>query len=200
LEFYEVDITLEAKKILSCIAQTGQRYGRKLICDILRGRGTRRVFQRGMDSQSTYGELEEMRLSMLREIMEFLEVEEYIEARGTEYPTLALGKKARAVLFEDEKVMMKRSRPKTVALKKTKRVKQAVGTDPSLFAELKALRRKLADETGVPAYVVFSDATLVDMCRVRPKSLEEMMLVSGVGHVKLEKYGKKFLQVLTSHP
>ena len=199
-EFREVDITVEAQKILSCVKRTGERFGRKMICDVLRGRGRQRVHLLGLDEQSTYGIMEDFKEYKIREIMDFLERNGYLEAVGAEYPRLMLGKRAGAVLFGNETLSMKQAKPKEVRLKKTKKAKQAEGTELSLFAELKALRRKLADEMGVPAYVVFSDATLVDMCRVRPESLEEMLLVSGVGRVKLEKYGEQFLQVLALHP
>ena len=71
--------------------------------------------------------------------------------------------------------------------------------DRNLFAELKALRRVIADEKNVPAYIVFSDATLVDMCKKCPTTLSEMLEVSGVGSVKLNMYGDRFLQVLRSY-
>jgi ATP-dependent DNA helicase RecQ len=72
--------------------------------------------------------------------------------------------------------------------------------DEDLLHELRQLRRKLAQEAGVPAYVVFSDATLLDMCRRKPHSAAEFLGVSGVGQVKLERYGKAFLDVLRAHP
>ena len=68
-----------------------------------------------------------------------------------------------------------------------------------MFAELKALRRELADENNIPAYIVFSDATLIDMCKKLPTTTEELLEVSGVGKVKLELYGDKFLQILKSY-
>ena len=71
--------------------------------------------------------------------------------------------------------------------------------DHGLYAELKALRRVIADEKNVPAYIVFSDATLVDMCKRMPSTLTEMLDVSGVGKVKLDMYGDRFLQVLRSY-
>lgn len=198
-EFQEVDVTVEAQKILSCVKRTGQRFGRQMISNILRGSENERILRLGLDNQTTYGLMREWKASRLRSLMSFLLLEGYLEERGTEYPTLALGEKANGVLYEGERVRMKQAKPKERPLKRTKKEKRAENVDRDLLIALKALRRKLADERGVPAYIIFSDATLVDMCRVCPKTLSEMLTVSGVGRVKLEQYGEAFLQVLASY-
>ena len=94
---------------------------------------------------------------------------------------------------------MKQAKPKVSAKKKSKKEKTTESVDRSLFAELKALRRELADENNVPAYIIFSDATLIDMCKKLPLTAEELLEVSGVGKVKLELYGDRFLQMLKSY-
>ena len=94
---------------------------------------------------------------------------------------------------------MKQAKPKVSAKKKSKKENTAENVDSSLFAELKALRRELADKNNVPAYIIFSDATLIDMCKKLPVTVDELLEVSGVGKVKLELYGDRFLKLLKSH-
>jgi ATP-dependent DNA helicase RecQ len=194
-----VDVTVEAQKVLSCVKRTGQRFGGQMISNILRGSENERVLRLGLDNQTTYGSMREWKAWRIRSLMSFLLLEGYLEEKGTEYPTLALGEKANGVLYEGERVRMKQAKPKERPLKRTKKEKRAENVDRGPLIALKALRRKLADERGVPAYVIFSDATLADLCRVCPKTLSEMLTVSGVGRVKLEQYGEAFLQVLASY-
>lgn len=198
-QFEDVDITIEAQKILSCIKRTGERLGRKTVCDILRGAKTEKIIRMGLDKQTTYGIMQEYTAVQMREIIDHMEYEEYIETRGEEYPILALTERAGAVLFGGEKVFMKRAKPKPESERKSKSEKTAVAVDSGLFAKLKAVRRELADKKKVPAYIVFSDATLIDMCKRLPTNPAEMLEVSGVGKQKLEIYGEAFLEVLREH-
>ena len=198
-QFTEVDITVEAQKILSCIKRTGERFGKKLICDILRGRKNDKIFRLGFDSQTTYGLMAEYKEVQVREIIDYLEFEGYIESRGNEYPTVALTPKSSDILFGEEKIVMKQAKPREPAVRKEKKRKVIEAIDRNLFAELKALRRVIADEKNVPAYIVFTDATLVDMCKKLPSTLGEMLEVLGVGSVKLNMYGDRFLQVLRDY-
>lgn len=198
-QFEEVDITIEAQKILSCIKRTGERFGKKMICDILRGSKNEKILRSGLDTQTTYGLMKEYKESQVQDIIEFLEFEGYIQSVGNEYPTLAITNKANAVLFYNETIVMKQAKPKVSSKKKAQKEKTTEIVDRSLFEELKALRRELADENNVPAYIVFSDATLIDMCKKLPTTTEEFLEVSGVGKVKLELYGDRFLQILKSY-
>ena len=199
VQFEDVDVTVESQKILSCIKRTGERFGKKMICDILRESKNEKIIRMGLDAQSTYGLMKEYKESQVRDIIDHLEFEEYIESVGNDYPILALTDKAALILFKNEKVVMKQAKPKEVVAKKSKKAKLPESESRTLLSELKALRRAIADEKKVPAYIVFSDATLVDMCRVRPTTLDEMLEVSGVGSVKLKAYGERFLEVLKSY-
>ena len=102
-------------------------------------------------------------------------------------------------LFDGEKIMMKQAKPKEPTITKSKKEKSLANINNDLLSELKALRRELAIEKKVPAYIIFSDATLIDMCKKLPGTLQELLDVSGVGKVKLELYGDKFLQILKSY-
>ena len=198
-KFQEVDITIDAQKILSCIKRTKERFGKKMICDTLRGSKSEKIIRLGLNNQTTYGLMKEYKEYQVREIIDYLEFEGYIESRGNEYPTLVATPKANRILFGNEIVVMKRAEPQEPKVHTSKKEKSTTSVDHNLFAELKALRRELADEKNVPAYIVFSDATLIDMCQKRPKNTEELLEVSGVGKVKLELYGDKFLQLLRAY-
>ena len=197
-QFAEENITVEAQKILSCIKRSGERFGKKIICDVLRGSKNEKVLRFGLNSQTTYGLLQSYKDHQVKDMIDHLEFEGYIEAQGDPYPVLSLTQKAGGVLFEGEQVIMRVAKPKEAEpVRKSLRKRKVIeAVDRDLFAALKALRREIADERGVPAYVVFSDATLVDMCKKSPTSLYEMLEVSGVGRVKLELYGNRFLKVL----
>lgn len=201
--FTEVDITVDAQKIFSCIKRTGERYGKKMICDILRGSKSQKLLRQGLESQTTYGLLSAYKDMEVKAILDFLEFEEYIVSIGSPYPVLALTEKARPILFEGERITMKKAVPKEKKVKKAGkgREKEVLSStvDRKLFAMLKALRRKIADEKNLPAYIVFSDATLLDMCQKHPTTMHEMLNVSGVGRVKLEMYGEAFLWILKTH-
>ena len=94
---------------------------------------------------------------------------------------------------------MKQAKPKESTVRKSKKESTIETVDRNLFAELKELRRELADEGNVPAYIVFSDSTLIDMCKKLPTTTEELLEVSGVGKVKLELYGDRFLKAIKSY-
>ena len=200
-EMVDTNVTLDAQKILSCIKRTGERYGKKMICDILRGSRNEKILSLGLDSQTTYGLMKEQKEATVRQIIDHLEREGYIESRGTEYPTLALTPQATGVLFGGEAVLMKLPRPKDPLPKKGRKTRAPATetTESDLLADLKVIRRRIADERKVPAYIVFTDATLVDMCAKLPTTEEELLEVSGVGESKLRLYGERFLYVIRAH-
>ena len=197
-KFIDLDITVDAQKIFSCIRRTGCRFGKQMICDILRGSKNEKIMRMGLDSQTTYGLMKEYKASQVREIIDHLEFEGYIESVGSKYPRLVTTFKSNSVLFGSETVFMKQAKPEETPPIKIEKAKPTEKADPVLYEKLKALRKQIADTKGIPAYIVFSDATLVDMCKKRPQTLDEMLEVSGVGNVKLKLYGERFLNVLSS--
>lgn len=189
------DITVDAQKIMSCVARTGQRYGKKVICDVLRGSKNERLISAGLSRQSTYGIMADCPEKRLRDIIGHLCENGYMTAEGDEYPILRLTSKSRGVLTGSETLRMMLEIPQK---KKASSAKSAAlsPADEKLLIALKELRRSLAMRQSVPAYVVFSDATLVDMCHLKPKTQEEFMEVSGVGQAKSQRYGEVFLAVI----
>lgn len=189
------DITVDAQKIMSCVARTGQRYGKKVICDVLRGSKNERLISAGLSRQSTYGIMADCPEKRLRDIIDHLCESGYMTAQGDEYPILKLAPKSRGVLTGQETLRMMLEIPQK---KKAAAVKDALlpPADEKLLAALKDLRKSLAMRQSIPAYVVFTDATLIDMCRLKPKTQEEFMEVSRVGQAKSQRYGEVFLAVI----
>lgn len=187
-----VDVTIDAQKIMSCIARTGQRYGKTVICDVLKGSKSEKILKAELNNQSTYGIMKEVTARHIFGTIDFLAEKEYISA-DNETEALKLLPKSRDVLFGRERLVMKKVENSEKVVK-THRPEVPVNTD--LLDALKALRKGIASKKSVPAYVIFSDATLTDMCKKCPETPDEMLEVSGVGRTKLEKFGKEFLEVI----
>lgn len=187
-----VDVTIDAQKIMSCIARTGQRYGKTVICDVLKGSKSEKILKAELNNQSTYGIMKEVTARHIFGTIDFLAEKEYISA-DNETEALKLLPKSRDVLFGRERLVMKKVENSE---KVVKTHRPEVPVDSELLDALKALRKSIASKKSVPAYVIFSDATLIDMCKKCPETPDEMLEVSGVGRTKLEKFGKEFLEVI----
>lgn len=199
-EPYE-DITVDSQKIMSCIIRSGQRYGVKMVCDMLRGSENEKIISAGLDTLSTYGIMEDVSEKRIRSIIDRLILQGYVEKTESEYPILRVKQTAAAVLKGNEKVTARLPKETEPKRKKTAAAAETVSfnADPELLAALKSLRSRLAAEQKVPAYVVFADSTLLDMCEKRPRTDSEFLEVSGVGAVKLERYGADFMNVIEEY-
>lgn len=185
-----VDVTIDAQKIMSCIARTGQRYGKPVICDVLKGSKSEKILKAELNNQSTYGIMKEVTARHIFGTIDFLAEKEYISA-DNETEVLKLLPKSRDVLFGRERLVMKKVE-NSEKIVKTHRPEVPINSE--LLDALKALRKSIASKKSVPAYVIFTDATLIDMCKKCPETPDEMLEVSGVGRTKLEKFGKEFLE------
>ncbi len=190
-----VDVTEEAKAILTAAAYSGGRYGAGLLADAVRGARTEKIRRSGMDQCPSYGAMSGISADRVRRIITGMQSRGYLSVTGDRYSLVGPGSRAGDVLNGRTQVSMRlpreEARPKRV---KGKRVPGALGeADTSLFEQLRALRMEIARKEGVPPYIVFSDKTLAHMCIVRPRNKEEMLSVSGVGAYKYEKYGEQFL-------
>lgn len=188
-----VDVTIDAQKIMSCIARTGQRYGKTVICDVLKGSKSEKILKAELNNQSTYGIMKEVTARHIFGTIDFLAEKEYISS-DNETEVLKLLPKSRDVLFGRERLVMKKVENSEKVVK-THRPEVPVNSD--LLDALKVLRKGIASKMSVPAYVIFTDATLIDMCKKCPETPDEMLEVSGVGRTKLEKFGKQFLEEIT---
>lgn len=204
-EFETVDVTAAAKAILGCVRECRQRYGTTVILDTLHGANTAKIRQYRMDENSHYGELAKEPVYRLRQILNELQVREYLYVTADTYSIVRLLPKAAELLDEDGTMLMKMAKeekriPKA-AKEKTKTKTSAAAKDLSneeaaVFEKLRALRMELAKEHKVPPYIIFSDKTLIQMAMEKPSNKEEMLTVSGVGESKFEKYGEPFLACL----
>lgn len=189
------DITLEAQKILSCIKRMGGRFGSGLVIDVLRGSNSSKIKAMSFDTLSTFGIMKEYSKETLKELISYLVAEDYAAIKGDKYPLLSIGSRSGAVLSGDEEVHIKRRIQKEAV----KEAAQQHKIDDTIFEKLRTLRKEIAEVQHIPPFVVFSDATLKDMCSKLPRTEEAMLQVSGIGQFKLEKYGRKFLELIKEH-
>lgn len=208
-DFEEVDATTDALKVVSCvarIAQRGRSAGAAMIVDVLRGSRGERVRQRGFDTLSTYAIMADVPASRVRAILDELVFRGVLARTGGDYPTIGLTGASGAFLRRetpwDQAFVLKvaRGKPRTERIPaKVSKTRAAIDVSEldvdgqDLYGRLTALRAELAREQGVPAYIVFSNAALVDMCAKRPHTREEFLGVSGVGAKKAELYADAFL-------
>ena len=199
-----VDVTVTARSIMRCVHEHRGRFGKGVVADILCGSKSAKVREWGLDRSRTYGIVEES-TGTVKEIIELLTAGEYLEISEGRYPLVGLGPRAREAATDEFRLYMKRRRRPArqgrgpagdAASGKSKgasSIQLETDEQRELFERLRQLRKRLADEEGVPPYIVFSDAALRGMCVLRPSTETEFLQVNGVGEVKLERYGARFL-------
>ena len=194
-EFEAVDITREAQMLLSCVKRIhdklGYYVGIGIISRVLQGSKEKKVLQLGLDELSTYGLLKTLGRTQIRAMADHLEALGYLLTES-EHQTVRLTGTAAQVLYQGQRVEMlvqKEEAPTPPAA-----VTKLTGDESELYDVLRVLRGQLAREANIPAYVVFSNATLQDMARKRPGNMTEFKRVSGVGEMKANWYGKAFLE------
>ena len=192
------DATIEAQKVLSCVYRVGERFGVKHVVDVLRGADNERVRNLGHNKLSTYGIGAEMSEAEWTSIVRQLIHRGLLTQDIAHYSVLKLTAQARPVLKGEETLTLARPRIKTKAKKRSRAAAGLEPGDEGLFDALRALRKSLAEEQGVPPYVVFGDATLVEMAQRKPSSDEELIMITGVGEKKLERYGAEFLYAIST--
>jgi ATP-dependent DNA helicase RecQ len=201
------DWSTEARQFMSCIArlaQRRQRFGAAQIIDILRGARSERVLSRGHDTLSVYGIGKQRSVDEWRSVARALLHQELIEETQDGYPVLSLNAQSGRVLRQELNVRIaapvNRNR-KSAASAGTRAGATAAALPESgaLFERLRALRKRLADEHGLPPYVVFHDATLREMAERRPLTLDQFAELPGVGQAKLARYGDRFIAAIAEH-
>ncbi|GHU94689.1 ATP-dependent DNA helicase RecQ [Bacteroidia bacterium] len=199
-----VDVTILSQKILSCISRTGERVGRGMIIDTLRGSKNEKILNRKFHLLSTYNICTESEREVT-EVFNFLIENGYAYLTDDQYPVCKLTPKSAELLKEKQTLTMKRNlvakreRIEKEASKNERRGRPDTiyyNINDALFNQLRALRREFADRQNVPAFVIFSDASLVDMCRILPTTPAEFLNVSGVGAQKQGLYAEAFTKVI----
>jgi ATP-dependent DNA helicase RecQ len=209
------------------VAQARKQCGKALVVDILQGKNNERIRKFGFESLSTYGIMADSDAERIRLVMEYLIQHDYLYIEGSQYPLLRLGPHYKEVFIQDYSLELplprveshearldyagggsgrKRAGASGSAKKSALtgrpapiEAEDAAPLDEGLFAELKKLRSKLATEAGMPAYIVFADAALRDMCRKKPVTASQFLAVAGVGERKLERYGAAFMETIRSY-
>lgn len=201
-EIERVDITVEAQKILSCVyrmaqASGGGRYGSVMLVNVLRGSKREEVRRLGFDKISTWGLLKEHSAQNVHEMINFLISENYLQMENSDYPVLSFTERTMPFLRSATPLIMRRTEERAQKAERLKkRAKSVEIVRSELFEELRALRRAIATEEGVPPYVVFTDKTLSAICDMLPTDEEEFLEVPGVGAAKLERYGEAFIDAV----
>jgi len=194
------DATVDAQKFLSCIYRLRQNYGLNYVVDILRGSESEKIKQIGHQALSTYGIGRDKSTAYWKQLAWQLIHRDYCLQDVEHFNVLRLTKKAIPVLRGEEQVTLtvQRNQLKETPVKKKGRNEPKEPKAPSspMFEMLRTVRRKLADDEGKPPFMIFSDATLHDMVRIKPKTMEQFLSVSGVGQHKLSHYGQDFLTAL----
>jgi len=194
------DGTESAQKALSCIYRTEQRFGVNYIIDILLGKSDERIQRNGHDQISTFGIGTAFSAVEWRSVFRQLIALSYINIDMERHGALILTEKCRSLL-RGEHTLQLRKQVKQEAPTSSKKQKSMVRPqDEGLWQALRSLRTELATELGVPPYVVFSDASLQDMIKIRPQTVNDFAQVLGVGQQKLQRYGQQFVAEIVNHP
>lgn len=200
--FETVDVTEIARGIVGCVQSCRQRYGVNVILDTVHGANTAKIRQYQMDGNPHYGELSRVPMYRLRQVMNYLQLKEFLAVTNDEYAIVKLTGNSQRVLESREEIVMRMAKEQVRENrdKGEKRVKkgQSLGVslteqEEGLFQKLRALRTEIAREEKVPPYIVFSDKTLIAMSKAVPRDKHQMLSVSGVGEFKYDKYGERFL-------
>ena len=192
------DGTTAARKALSCVYRTGQRFGARHLIDVLLGKENDKVRKFGHQRLSTFGIGEELGMEQWRSVFRQLIARGFLSVDLKGFGSLLLTDRSRPLLQGEAEVFLRKDdRIKKTTRKQRKTPLQV--NDPELFEKLKACRKQLAVKQGLPPYVIFHDSTLVEMTQRLPSGPDELLQVSGVGAHKLEQYGEDFLAVIRAH-
>lgn len=183
-----VDRTLDTQKVLSCIYRMKRNFGSGMIIDVLRASKNKKIQDFKFNELSTYGIMKEYSKDNLKDFINTLISHGVMDMVEGTYPVIRLNDKSIRILKGEEKVQFKEEK-----------VKEIIKADNSFFEELRELRKLIAQREGVPPYIIFSDITLKDLSLKLPSNREEMLLVSGVGEKKYEKYGEEFLRLIVEY-
>ncbi len=183
-----VDITVQAQKIFSCIYRMHERFGIGMVAEVLKGSRKAKIIELRFDELSTHGIMREVSLQDIKDRINYLVAENYLQLSNGEYPVVKLLPNAVSVIKGEVKVMQK------VTQQPSREEVEEVG----LFDRLRALRREIALRENLPPYMIFADSTLREMAQLCPTDQYSMIRISGVGERKLEKYGSAFIEEIRS--
>lgn len=185
------DITLASQKILSCVVRMRGNFGKKIVAQVLFGSTASKITQFNLQALSTFGIMHDLRLKEIEALIDYLLASGYLKTAAGKYPTVTITALGVQVLKGKQGVKRK--------VTKAKVIKSNQAVDRALFERLRNLRLDLALKQEVPPYVIFPDKTLEELCLLKPKRLDDLLAVSGIGQAKLEKYGQLFLAEILAY-
>ncbi|MEW5789905.1 MAG: DNA helicase RecQ [Pseudomonadota bacterium] len=193
------DGTEAAQMALSCVYRTGQRFGVTHLIEVLQGKNNERIRSLGHQRLSTFGIGKELDAAQWRSVFRQLVALGFLTVDTDGYGSLRLTEACRPVLTGEQRLRLRKEskRPKARSTRRVSRFDNPA--DEALWEALRRRRRELADEQGVPPYVIFHDATLMEMVEHRPQTLSQLGQISGIGEHKLEMYGADFLEVIRGY-
>lgn len=179
------DYTIEAQKVLSCVYRAKERYGISVLIDVLRGMVGPKIINDKLNQLSTYGIMKDYSSKFIRDFIKVLIEYGYVSLRQGTYSMLQLNEKSYKILKSDLKVVLKLEADNEEKV-----------LNNMLFNKLKLWRRDVAIQEGVKPYIIFSDATLIELCNKLPQNEEELLEIRGMGEKKFKKYGEKLIELL----
>jgi ATP-dependent DNA helicase RecQ len=183
------DVTVKAQMVLSCMIRMNERFGSSMISGVLTGSKGKKIMDFGFNKLSTYGLIKGQSQKEVGFFIDYLISEGIIDVEGGSFPILKVSARGKEVLM-GERAVSRKIQVNTVPV---------LSDDDELFHALRKLRKSIADDEGVPPFVIFSDKTLHEMCVIQPSSETEFLTVSGVGDNKLKRYGQRFIAEITSY-
>lgn len=195
--------TESAQKLMSCVYRTGQRFGAMYVVDVLLGKSTERILQNQHHKLTTFGLGTDLSQEQWRSVVRQLIVRGFLFSDAERYGALRLTEEARPLLKGEVEVNFRKEskQPKNVYSKHTKVSTTAIieEDDLPLWEALRSCRKRLADEHGIPPYMVFHDSTLMQILELEPTTESEFLHINGVGEAKLDRFGEDFIEVVKSH-
>ena len=181
-----VDITVDTQKVLSCVKRMGEKFGKGLVGKVLTGSKDQKIEQWQFNKLPTYGLMKDRTQKEVNQLIDYLTAERFLVPSDGQFPLLSVSPLGVKVLKGEQ----------TVSRKEDRKVKKVTALNDALFELLRALRMDLAQEAGVPPYLIFSDSTLKEMCEKLPENSIQLLQIKGVGQNKLDKYGEHFLNAI----
>lgn len=207
--YEEVDVSKYARIILGCIEESRERYGMTVILDTLRGSRNEKMERYRMNENSYYGTVRDVSLERLRQIVRFMLTKGYLMQTDDGYAVLKLTESSYHLTVKGEQLFMKLPKEKMAVVQdgtrrklekaQTSNTRRIMADNPELYEKLRELRNETARAMHVPAYVVFTDRTLLEMSGYLPVTREEMLAITGVAQAKYEKYGEQFMAVIRAY-
>ncbi len=205
VDFTRIDVSYEARVILNCVKESGQRFGITVITRTVYGSADKTIMSAKLDKLATYGKLRGTKRSFIRLIIDKLIETDLLHLTDSEYPVLKLTQLSEEFLQSADPLYIKIKKPKEqddpqFDSKHSSKIKpDESDVDERLFGLLRAVRLEISTELHIPAYVVFHDSTLKEMCRVLPRSVDRLLEVSGVGTAKATKFGDRFIDAINKY-